>query len=531
MREGTRHMRTDKTNTLEINILEDGFEMCRHYVDELLKKEKVSETIYTETMFVFEAIYNSILEQNEGTGIVLTLQTERKWGYTSLRFGFEGNMYRDKEYQYGRLTPEEKIVKAYSDRIDHSYLAGYNVIRLAIKHSRATAVFPCVVAFVAATIVYTVLCFFLNKEERYFAMTEVVFPIEQWCANLVLMVGAPVTFVSFVKNLTDSFIILDRQSDVKKIRAAIIRSSVLSVVLAVSTLEILMQIVRTPNIDYNSPMSVEGSLPDILANLFPADIFTPFMIYSPFPLLILAVIVTVALCSVGKYFDRLKQIIDIGYVLFSKMLNIIMCNLPLFLFLAIMDILLDEGFSVFLPYLVIIPTVLLSFLVLGVFYWIRLAARRIPVRDFVRKLGPLLKENYKIGSTIDAAPFNIRYCAKAWSLDRKKLEINVPVLAETNLDGNCFFMTLIPLVLVFESNAEITFVNMIMVGILAFFLSLGAPNQPGSVLIGMLIILNFMMAGDLVSNAFIAEVLFGGLLNIVNVLGDIVTVYELDKEG
>ena len=77
----------------------------------------------------------------------------------------------------------------------------------------------------------------------------------------------------------------------------------------------------------------------------------------------------------------------------------------------------------------------------------------------------------------------------------------------------------------------IRMINMIMVGILAFFLSLGAPNQPGSVLIGMLIILNFMMAGDLVSNAFIAEVLFGGLLNIVNVLGDIVTVYELDKEG
>ncbi len=40
-----------------------------------------------------------------------------------------------------------------------------------------------------------------------------------------------------------------------------------------------------------------------------------------------------------------------------------------------------------------------------------------------------------------------------------------------------------------------------------------------------------MNADDLISNAFIAEVLFGSMLNIVNVLGDIVTVYELDKEG
>ena len=62
------------------------------------------------------------------------------------------------------------------------------------------------------------------------------------------------------------------------------------------------------------------------------------------------------------------------------------------------------------------------------------------------------------------------------------------------------------------------------VGALVLFLSLGAPNQPGSCIIGMVIIFNFFLATELLPLAILAEVFFGGLLNIINVVGDIVTV-------
>ena len=103
------------------------------------------------------------------------------------------------------------------------------------------------------------------------------------------------------------------------------------------------------------------------------------------------------------------------------------------------------------------------------------------------------------------------------------------MLAEINLDGNCFFVTLIPLVLMFASDAEVSVLNMFFIGILVFFLSLGAPNQPRSVLIGLLIVFNFMQSDTLIPDAFISEVFFGGLLNLVNVVVDIVTVAEMEK--
>ena len=299
--------------------------------------------------------------------------------------------------------------------------------------------------------------------------------------------------------------------------------------LALVTSWLIFQIIQDPQINYNSPMSVDRSIPEILETLIPADVVTPFMIMSPFPLLILASLVAVSLCSVGSHFDRVKKTIDTCYAVFSRMLTIIMYGLPFYVFLAFFDLLLDDGYSILLVVLKLSLAVGSSIVIMAIFYWIRLLRKRIPVKPFVRKLGPLLRENYHIGSALDAAPFNIRYCAKTWRMDRKKLETRIPVLAEINLDGNCFFVTLIPLVLMFASDAEVSVLNMFFIGILVLFLSLGAPNQPGSVLIGLLIVFNFMQTETLIPNAFISEVFFGGLLNLVNVIGDIVTVVELEK--
>ena len=38
-----------------------------------------------------------------------------------------------------------------------------------------------------------------------------------------------------------------------------------------------------------------------------------------------------------------------------------------------------------------------------------------------------------------------------------------------------------------------------------------------------------MQADYLISNAILFEVLFGGVLNLINVTGDVVTIYEIEK--
>ena len=72
------------------------------------------------------------------------------------------------------------------------------------------------------------------------------------------------------------------------------------------------------------------------------------------------------------------------------------------------------------------------------------------------------------------------------------------------------------------SGISVSWIDVAGIGILVFFLSLGAPNQPGSILIGILILLQFADSFYMLGMAIIAEVFLGGIQNITNVIGDIV---------
>lgn len=56
-------------------------------------------------------------------------------------------------------------------------------------------------------------------------------------------------------------------------------------------------------------------------------------------------------------------------------------------------------------------------------------------------------------------------------------------------------------------------------------------NQPGSILILLLIILSYLNASNLIPLAIFGEVVFGGLLNLTNVTGVIITAVEMENKN
>ena len=166
----------------------------------------------------------------------------------------------------------------------------------------------------------------------------------------------------------------------------------------------------------------------------------------------------------------------------------------------------------------------INFLLLLASYAIRMRAHGIRITPFLRKLGPLIKENLRIDSAIDAAPFNVRYCARTYGMNREKLERYLPVLAQINLDGNCFIIMLATLAFMFLTDTNVSWIALAGITTLVLFLSFGAPNQPGGILIGTLIITTYLHSYEVLCAAIYAEAFLGSILGIVNVIGDIVTV-------
>ena len=89
---------------------------------------------------------------------------------------------------------------------------------------------------------------------------------------------------------------------------------------------------------------------------------------------------------------------------------------------------------------------------------------------------------------------------------------------------------LMGMMFVFMMVDQVSWYHVISIGIIVLFLSLGAPNQPGSVLIGTLIIALFLKADALIPIALCLEVFFGWAQNLINAAGDIVTVAIEEKQ-
>lgn len=77
---------------------------------------------------------------------------------------------------------------------------------------------------------------------------------------------------------------------------------------------------------------------------------------------------------------------------------------------------------------------------------------------------------------------------------------------------------------------RVSWFHVIVIAIMVIFLSFGAPNQPGSILIGTLIIALFLKTEDLIPTAVYLEVFFGAVQNLINVTGDLVTVAIEEKQ-
>jgi len=157
-------------------------------------------------------------------------------------------------------------------------------------------------------------------------------------------------------------------------------------------------------------------------------------------------------------------------------------------------------------------------------YALNLKAHGIAVWEFARKIWPLVKENIAIGSIIDAVPYNTNYCEKNLQISRGRLEKELPILAQASLDGNCFILMLLATIYIFVANCEVSWFNIVVIAGIVMFLSFGAPNQPGSILSGMLIILAYLNSDIVVALALSFELFCGGLQNILNVISSVVTV-------
>ena len=517
-----------KKGKRSFRVREGEFADAHAFVDSLLSRKDVNRETAAEALLVFEALMQKLIDWGLDEDTDLEISGADKLGDFRIKVGFEGRMFAPDEDEGD--SEEDRVLNAHGDKLAYSYHSGHNEIVISVSRSNRTSLYLCLIASLCAVVVYFPLRSLVDTHDF---LNSYVIPLEQMYANAMLMIGAPMTFFALLKNLTDTYVVSKGNSDVRRLQTRTVATSVLAILLAFAAFLLPFHFTLPfleGAIDEYTP-SIDHSFADVVTSFVPPNIFEPFEAISPIPLMVVALLFTYALCSAGKYFDPLRCAMMACYTLFSRMLHAVIAVLPVFCFLAILDILLDSGFLSIVELLSYLVAVNLGILALLATYAIRLRAHGIKVIPFARKLVALLRENASIGTAIDAAPYNIRYCSKVFKMDRAMLERSLPVLAEINRDGNCFVLMLCTLVFVYASGTVLPWFNIVELAVMVLFLSFGAPNQPGSILIGILIITTYLNVPEMACAPIYLEAFLGGAQNIINVIGDIVMVAIEDSGG
>ena len=516
-------MREKQAKAIEIPLTVEGVGIAYTFIEESLKRNMINKEIMSETMLVFEALFHNLIEQRVDQNVLLAVSTKKTFGEIYIKLGFEGKPYIPTENDPNDLSPEAGILRAFHEKISYRFGSGYNSIRIVVRRSYSGFQMRCLAGMLLAILAYLPFHLYVGVDVRQTIEDQILYPLIKLFTNAMLMVGAPITLFSLIKNLTDVYIVAERSSSGRKLQAKTMITSAVSVLLAIG-MSFLAMLVLGGRAGYLEGEGIAMTIPELINSLVPSNVLEPFQTFMPFPMIIVALLITYAFCSVGEYFDTIKKGVDICYALFSKMLNVVMGVLPLFCFLAIFTRLMEAGFWDLVLLVVIVLLIAVSLIALFAYYLLRLCIGGVKLGPFLKRLPPLIWENLKINSAIDAVPFNIRYCARVYGFKRKRIAEKIPILAQANLDGNCFIVMMIAMLFVLLMGIEASWIQILVIAILVFFLSFGAPNQPGGILIGTLIIIFYLKADNLISIAIYMEAFFGAIQNAVNVIGDIVTV-------
>ena len=520
-----------KVDTIKIGTNAKSFSKAQAFVEETFERHHVSSGIAFESMQLFEALFSEIASQVGDEGAEIEISNTNFLGHVGIKMVFPGKRFSVTEGDVF-ADPDAKIIEAFSDKMSCSYRGGYNVIRITLCKSVRSFILPNLIAIAAALILSIIFAFVLDDAGHAFVVREWIAPLQKLFTNAVLMIGAPMTLFSLLKNVTDSFIVSERQSSSSKLFIISVLSSVIAIALALAMGFVFAQWVLTVGgITESHDIGLASwSLSSTVDQIIPSNILEPFQSISPVPMIAVALLVAVALCNIGKSFGAMKRAIDACYDLFSAILGLVMAVFPVAVFLLFLEVLMsDDGFIRFVAHLIETVVVFICMIPLLITYAVRLKARGVRVMEFARKLWPLVKENFMIGSVIDAVPYNTRYCAKVYGFPRERIEKELAVLAQTSLDGNCFILMLLSTIFIFVANCPVSWLDIAVIALIVLFLSFGAPNQPGSILIGMLMILTYLNISAAISMALCFELFCGGLQNILNVISSVVTVAERES--
>ena len=496
------------------------------FAAEALRKNDINPNLIYEYQLLVEEITIKLVD-NAKQGAQIKVDVFKHLGGTNIKLTCPGKaiiLEQEDEFDFGG-----KIIEEFGDYIKQSYSAGVNQITFSSSTTESNHFLVQSGIYIGLSLAVALIMNFLLPESAVqWANENIVFPLVSIFAKCLGTVATPVAFFSLAAFLVT--LKLTIESD-KKLLVLVIRyiaTSIAALVFGVIIWDIYKKVgisfdlnmVRTQTDNF-----MGNTVGEFIEESVAGNLIEPFTGTSPVPMLVMGIILGIAAGSYfGPYGDVARNGLEALNGLFCKMMDVVYNVIPFFLFFALIRGWMDYGFTYYLSLLKNIVILLPGFILLAILYLVELGISGISPLRFIKDYRMILLENLKIGSNIQAMPYNKRTMSRMISLPRDILEKGLKLGSMMNMDGNCVIISMGIMGMIASTGIELSVAKWIMLAFIVILLSVGAPNQPGSFLLGMAVLMSFVgLSSNLTGDLLIIEALLGKLYSCANATGDIVT--------
>lgn len=429
--------------------------------------------------------------------------------------------------QSSDLGDKHTKYRDFGERVQQSY-------RLAVNHVAINAEYASKASFrhgfygallgICFGIVINLLAGGKNPESPF--ILNFIWPVEQLFTNGMQLIAAPVSFLCFISTILTLNDSLNRDFNVCSVVVRMMATSLFALIIG-----FLLPFVPT-KLGYHYPITslyfldneiaLQVTLREFIQGMMPSSLLQAFIDSNPLPLILLATAFGVAASRPGKYHRPIFHFFENAKDLICAVLDIVYFFLPIAAFCAAADIVITMGMDALLPYIILLSMCLLALLLILLCYILTLVVNGIHLVPLVKILRVTLKENTKIGSNQEAIPYNIRKLNEKFGIPVKYLNNILTLGAKENMDANCALLGIFTMVVVLTSGIKLTLMQGFFLVLVVIFLSLGSPNLPGSMLLGMLIIFTYLgIDASLLCTYILMEAFLTKASACVNTLGDL----------
>jgi len=504
------------------------------YVCASLSVKKVNSKLLQEYRLLIEELSTRLIS-NASEGSSINVQLFSWLGKFKVRFSGSGPMVK--------LSPSDEndlsgiILEEYSDYLSQSYSAGINIITFSTSANSNYFAAHCVIALILSILTAIILRLFVPAQLLEQLKSQSVFhALVSIFTKCMSMLAIPVTFFSMATSLIQLILSREHSFQLTPLISSYIIFSLLALITGILFAELFGAIAPWFNMSAyiaDRDTLLGNDLSQFVSYAVASDIISPFTSDNPLPILILAVLVAHASVSVfGTDGEGIRQGIFGIKSLFCRMLDIIYSTMPFFMYFAMLNGLVNDGIMYIyrLGYLCLAITIPLT--VFCCLHAIRLRLHGITFKQLRRDYGEIIIENFKIGSNIYALPYNRRWLRRKTSISRSYLDTGLRLGTVLNMDGSSLLIAFCTVFFIKVCGIELSRYEILSTMAAILLLSIGAPNQPGSLLMVMVVLLKYVgISSNIIADILIVEAVFGRVYSFINSLGDIFSIIIEDKKS